>query len=368
MRIQLGLRIRQGLIGLLSVLMLASTIMAVIKFTQPATVTKMTQAYKYQHKAEVDYEVFIRPNPFFYERSIESGRGYLTPITDYIMSHMNYHLQGNGTATIDGRYQVTAYVTGYLLKESQTGGQRTKVPVWEKIYPLVSETPITGSDGKVDLEDDIRINIREYADFAQRVQDEYKSAIDLVELSVKYDIETSVETPEGKTTDSVCPVMIIPIKGNSYTVDGILADTKEGAIVVKKTVPTPLIKESRIGYSAAAVLFAIAILWVLLKTSVRTEDPMELELKRIIKKHGDRIVTGKGPIPNINRDGIILVGEFEDLIRVADEVAQPILHESVTEDEHRFYVINGSMLYNYILEPGLFQKLEETDVKPHFEA
>ncbi|MGE5544382.1 MAG: DUF5305 domain-containing protein [Bacillota bacterium] len=368
MKLQLGLRVRQGLIALLSVLVLASAITAVIKFTQPATVVEKTQVYEYQQKVKVDYQVFVLPNPFFEEESIGAGQGYLTPITDHIMAYLSYQLQGNGPAKIDGHYQVTAAVTGYLLKENNTGGQRIKVRVWERTYPLVPETPLASSDGKVDLSKDVRINIREYVNFAERVQDEYKSAIDLAELSVRYDIQTGIETPEGRTTDSVCPAMIIPIKGNSFTVDGTLADTKEGAIVVDKTVPVPLLKESRIGFSAAAVVFAIALLWVLFRTSVRAEDPLENELKRIIKKYGDRIVTGSGPIPNINKNSMILVSDFEDLIRVADEVAQPILHESIIENVHNFYVMNGPVLYAYTLEPAYFEQPLDMDAQPHFEA
>ena len=119
---------------------------------------------------------------------------------------MNYQLTGEGPAAISGDYQVDAVVTGYILKgDDLSSTQRVKVPVWDKTYSLVPKTEFDSSDGTITLDREVRVDIREYAEFAQRVQDEYKSSTTLVELAVKYEINTNVETPDGKSTDSISP-------------------------------------------------------------------------------------------------------------------------------------------------------------------
>jgi hypothetical protein len=348
------------LIVILALLLLISIVMAVQKFLQPAEVAQQIPVYKYQHQANVDYQVFILSNPFFDIESLEAGRGYLTPITDYISTTLNYQLTGEGPAAISGDYQVDAVVTGYILKgDDLSSTQRVKVPVWDKTYSLVPKTEFDSSDGTITLDREVRVDIREYAEFAQRVQDEYKSSTTLVELAVKYEINTNVETPDGKSTDSISPTLVIPIEGNSFTVDGVLADQKEGTIVAQEMVPVPSLTGMRMGFSMAAFLLALALVGVVKKTRVMREDPLENELKRIIKKYGDRIVAGTGSVPGINEKKTMDLGEFENLLKISDELLQPILYENIKDGVHNFYVIGKQLHYRYTLEPGMFEQPED---------
>jgi hypothetical protein len=351
------------LIGILALLLLICIIMAVSKYVQPAQVSQEIPVYKYKHQANVDYRVFILSNPFFDVESLEAGQGYITPLTDYISTLLTYQLTGQGPAKINGHYQVNAVLTGYILKQGQSSTQRVKVPVWDKTFSLVPKTDFSSSEGKITLEEEVKVNLREYADFGQRVQDEYKSSTNLVELAVKYEINTSVETPDGKSTDSISPTLAIPIEGNSYTVDGTLADQKEGSVVAKEMVPVPSLKEARIGLSLAVVLLTLALLGVVKKTALKREDPLENELKRIIKKYGDRIVTGTGAVPDIDRKRMMMLSEFEDLLKISDELVQPILYESIQDGLHNFYVISDQLHYRYTLEPGMFELPEDIDTQ-----
>lgn len=349
------------MIGVLALLLLISIVMAVQRFLQPAEVAQGVPVYKYKHQANVDYRVILLSNPFFDVTSLEAGRGYLTPITDHISTTLNYQLTGEGPATISGDYQVNAVITGYILKGDLSSTQRVKVPVWDKTYTLVPKTEFNSSDGTITLDKSVPVNIREYAVFAERVKDEYKSSTDLVELSVNYEINANVETPDGKSADSISPTLVIPIEGNSFTVDGVLTDQKEGSIMAQEMVPVPLLKEMRIGFSVTSVLLALALLWVVKKTKVRREDPLEKELKRIIKKYGDRIVAGNGAVPGVDEKKTLFLGEFENLLKISDELLQPILYENVKDGVHNFYVISKQLHYRYTLEPGMFEHPGDTD-------
>jgi len=41
---------------------------------------------------------------------------------------------------------------------------------------------------------------------------------------------------------------------------------------------------------------------------------------------------------------------FEDLIKVADEVGQPVLYENHLEGIHSFYVLGEALTYSYMLQ------------------
>jgi len=340
------------LIGVLALLLLISTVMAVQKFLQPDQMAQQVPVYKYKHQANIDYRVFILPNPFFDVESFDAGRGYITPLTNYISTTLKYQLTGEGPAMISGDYQVVAVLTGYIFKGDLSTTQRVKIPVWDKTFTLLPKTEFNSSDGNITLDKEVQVNIREYADFAQRVQEEYKSSSTQVELSVKYEINANVETPDGKSSNSISPTLVIPIDGNTYTVDGVLTDQKEGSIVVQEMVPVPSLKGMRIGFSLASVLLALALFFVVKKTKVKREDPLENELKRIIKKYGDRIVAGNGSIPGVDEKKTLVLGEFENLLKISDELLQPILYENVKDGVHNFYVISKQLHYRYTLEPG----------------
>lgn len=354
--------VRTGLIGLLVLLLIGAMGMAVLKFIQPKNETKKVPAYQYQQAAMLDYQVFFKSNPFFDQKSAGPGQGYLTPITDYLATDFNYQLDGNNPAKINGQYQVSAAVTGYLLTESH--GQRKKLMVWEKVTPLFAPTSFTSDNGKADISEKIPVRLQEFVAFANKVQDEYRAAVDTVELTVTYDVTIEIETPEAQGNDYISSVLIIPIKGNSFTVDGLLTNNKQGSIMTTEVVSTPGLKNARIAYSLTVILLILMLFGVLRKTSVLIEDPLEKELRLITKKYGDRIVTGSGAIPQVFANSKVLVSHFADLIKVADEVAQPILHENLEQNVHNFYVASDPLLYVFTLSSSAFDIPETCDSQP----
>lgn len=347
-------KVRTGIIILVSLLMVIAGVLAVWKLKQPAEVKQDTPAYKYNQQAQVDYRVFFLPNDHFAEKSAGPGRGYLTPITDYVDTRLSYNFRGDGTASINGQYKADAVVTGYVLKEKEgtSGGtpQREKVKVWEKITPVLAPTPFSSSSGKVELKKEIPIYLKTYVDFATQVLEDYKNAVDLVEVSVNYNVAVNIATADGKSTDKSNPVLVIPIKGNSYTIEGQLNDKKDGVVNSKQNVPVPGVKKARIAYSVAAGVFALALLFVLFGTRLRDEDIVERTVRLLLKKYGDRIVIGQDVLAAVDTLNIMALDSFDDLVKVADEAGRAIIYEKSQEGMYSFFVISDTLVYAYKLE------------------
>jgi len=48
---------------------------------------------------------------------------------------------------------------------------------------------------------------------------------------------------------------------------------------------------------------------------------------------------------------IISLGSLEDLVKVADELSKPIIHQSpnAAEERHIYYISDGAIRYQYVL-------------------
>lgn len=342
-------KVRRVIIVILSLLTVIAVGMAVWKMKQPAEIIKDIPAYKYSQNAQVDYRVFFLPNDNFPDKSAGPGRGYLTPITDYIYTRFSYHLKGDGVSNINGQYKVDAVVIGYILKETEgaTAGapQREKVKVWEKTTPVLASTPFSSTTGRVEIKKEIPIYLQTYVDFATKVLEEYKNAVDLVEVTVNYNVASNIATAEGKNADKSNPLLVIPIKGNSYTIGGTLTDKKEGAVTAKQSVVVPGVKTARMGFSVAAGAFALILLFVILGTRPRDEDTAERTVRLLLKKYGDRVVVGQDVLAAVDAKSVMVLDTFDDLVKVADEAGRAIIYEKNEGGAYSFFVISDTLVY-----------------------
>lgn len=346
--------IRMGLILALLVLVLVIGVMAVWQIRRPLTAQKETPVYKYSQQAQVDYQVLFAKNKYFPDTSAGPGRGYLTPITDSLETKFHYLYNGSGkqTGRLDGNYAVSAAITGYTLqdKESGQGMEKEKVKVWEKTIELVPSTPFSSSADKTEINLTVPVDVRGCKQFSDQVQEDYKSAVDTVELSVNYNVAIKVEAAQKITRDQIAPVLVIPLKGNSFIVGGRTSDNDEMTVTRVQTVQIPGVKTARNVYVAILIILVILLLLAIFYTVAEEEDPLQVELEKIIKKYGDRIVACAGQTPVITGASRFVLDSMDDLIKAGDELMRPILYENVREGVHNFYIIDQNLVYVYTLD------------------
>jgi len=77
---------------------------------------------------------------------------------------------------------------------------------------------------------------------------------------------------------------------------------------------------------------------------------IEKEIRLVKKKYGERIVEATSQTP-VKDEKIISIGSMEDLIKVADELSKPVIHQapSTPEEAHAYYVFDGVTRYQYLL-------------------
>ncbi|MEA4925308.1 MAG: DUF5305 family protein [Syntrophomonadaceae bacterium] len=336
------------LIGLIAVA--AGT--ALRNFSLPLQTEQDVPVYKYTQQAQVDYQVHLRPNSFFDEKTAGPGRAYITSLTDYIETRLSYRISGDAPASIQGDMEVIGVLTGYIIQEKagSQAGEKEKVIVWQKTTPLISSTPYATDKGTAEINKVIPIDLSQFKAFADQVNTEFRNPTENVDLTVIYNITANVDNQSGTTSaGKVTPQMVIPLKGNIFVVGGALSDKKDQTINLKQVVEVPGVKASRFGATGAVVFLILLLLGILGGSIPEKEDPLDRTLRQIMKKHGNRIATAQGLIPRGFENHQIFLESLEDLIKVADELSEPILYESHKTDLHSFYVVREPWVYTYDL-------------------
>lgn len=368
MKIKLKVNIRKRVVTVLSVLLLVLLGMTAWKFLQPLRIEKDVPLYKFTQQAQVNYLVHILPNSFFPEKSAGPGRAYITSLTDNIETQLVYQIAGESPAQVKGDVQVTAVLAGYIYKDKKGGqpGEKEKVVVWSKTTPLLESTPYSGNKAKSEFTKVVNVDLNQFKAFAEQVGTELKNPAELVELTVIYNVSARVANEQGNVESKVAPQLVIPIKGNTFMVDGVLLDKKEGAITEKKTVEVPGARTGRIVYGGITLFATLLLLIVVFGTGIEDEDPLEKELGWIMKKHGDMIVEAQGAVPGFFNDEQVVVHAFIDLVKVASELGRPILFEDTGQSVYNFYVANEPLVYTYTLDALSVLELISTEAPRNF--
>ncbi len=265
---------------------------------------------------------------------------------------------------ITGDYEVVAVLNAAVLVGERDA--RERITVWEVREVLVPATSFTASDQTIEIEHQIPVDLTKHADFAELVRTELRFSPEVIDLSIIYNINVKAVSAHGTVSETLTPVMIFPVGGNVFSVDGRLTDSKEGMMTTSRIVDLPEVLQMRqTAAITTGVLFFLFLLSIFLTTMI-PQTLVEKKLLAIMKKYGERIVASQGLVPFTSRENIMSMNSFEDLLKVADEVGQPILYEVVEMDKqrkHSFYVITQILAYVFSMEEAIVDEIKKSKKK-----
>lgn len=325
----------------------------------PAVQAEEYVAYAYDQEAVLDYRVHLQPNDFFGEEVQGPDQAYMSDLTDHIAVDLHYAFAGEEQAGITGEYSASAYLTARARGEGEPGAEQEEgMVVWQKDYQLLSPEPFASDTGTIDLEDSVRVPYAEYRGFVERLREDTGFSPDELQLIVEFDVLTRVETEHGVAEERLQPRLVVPMRHDTFTVEGDRVENHSGGIMQQREVAVDGVHQARTGLGLATVVFA-GLLGAFLFTTVPVrnvsgaEAPRDLALGRLLKKHRERIVRMVGELPA--EPGTMLeVESFDDLLKVADELQKPVVYqERATPAGHQavFLVLDDTLNYRYVL-PG----------------
>lgn len=296
--------------------------------------------YSCNNKANINYKVFLKPNILYDDDSLKEGEMYIKEFVDYIETTFKYEFNGDEEADIEGNYEIVAKVEGVA------GEGETQKTIWDKDFKLLSKQNFHVKDKTISIKKDMPLKLEQYTDFANNVIKDSKISAS-VKLSILMNVNVKAETSHGPIEEKLCPTMIIPLNTNYFGITGNLTEEKPGSIEDTKQVELPLDKKKVKFYGfAIGVLLIILISIIFFTKGTAIADPLEKELKKIFKNHGDRMVA-------LNNEAVFTfknhneVKSIEDLVKIADEIGKPIMYKysSNFNKISKFYVFDEAQMY-----------------------
>lgn len=374
-RIFLFLSVSAALITLL--VLLAITLLV------PQVKEEQITHYQYKQKGDLTYQVTLRDNPLYPEKVLGMGKVYPARYVDQILLKGAYEYSAEQPGQLSGEYQVSALIEGVTRANEQE-----KV-LWSKNHVLIPKTAFQNDQGQIELKRDVVLPYWDYNLFVKQVQEE-TGINSTVRVTVFWHIKTKVETEHGIVEEELAPNLTLPLNVNYFEIAGELTQEDGGALsdTVRQTVPVDGNKGLFLGLKA--LLCLLFLIWLGTRTMSPQPDVYEKLVQQIFKKHGDRFVALETDLAANNDDmfggaiselgatgmtgisrmaqnaGIVAGAKFnatekmirvksvEDLVRVADEISQPVFYvESVLAENKgiAFYVFGDTTIFTYELKP-----------------
>ena len=335
---------------ILIILLAAFSVGTAWSYTMPADETEEVRVYAYSQSADIDYLVHMKPNELFPDRVVGSDRAYITALAESLSTTLSYRFTGEREADIKGEYQSGALLSAYV------GRGEERQLVWSKEYTLIPGKSISSDNGEILIEETVEVPLAEYLDFVDRVKTETGFTPTDLRLDIDYDINFSVEPAEGlMAEESVNPNLTVFLGGNTFTAGVENLEETNGGVYQERIVAVPWVSFARQALLVSSAVIALGLLGMLFLTTSKPEiiDSREIELAKIIKKHGERIVLAKSELSAFSDKGID-VTTFEELIKVADELGRPIVYHQPEANgngyPYFFQVTTPEQIFSYTIE------------------
>lgn len=290
-----------------------------------------------------NYDINLKPDPApadSSEISLNPGQTAFTNLVDKMVVTLDYQFQAD--------QQVNALSTNVDISAIIEAPN-----VWSKTFTLLHAS----KSGSFNLS--FPIDMAGYIAMLQAIKAETGVSPDSYNISIVANLHTTGETNFGKIDETFSPSMKGTITGNVLQWNKDLTTNLPGSIKTTKTTPNP---QKYIGLSARGVvnlIWVVAVIFLVLfglslalfiKTKPVSLPQLEKESLQIKKKYGKRMVEALNHAPP-DGETTISLGAMEDLIKVADELAKPIIYqEPVSNGElHAYFILDGTTRYQYLL-------------------
>ncbi|HEX74063.1 MAG TPA: DUF5305 domain-containing protein [Dehalococcoidia bacterium] len=303
---------------------------------------------------EFDYLIHLKENSLFDTARLEPP--VVTPASpktagpgEVIFSNLIDRMD----ATFYYDFKCDQPVTG-LTEEVTITAILENPEVWSKIFVLV---PHTTKSGNFSLS--FPLDIDYFTEMFETIRSETGVPAESYNLTITADVHTVAQTDSGEIDEVFSQTLSSALGKGTLEWNEELVKTESGAITTSQVIPNPN-KYLGLSVSAARYLSAAAlgiffffflfsvVLYVRFKPA--ESSPMEEEILHIRKKYGKRIAETINQSP-VEGEKLISLGSMEDLMKIADELLKPVIHQapSTPEEAHAYYVLDGTTRYQYLL-------------------
>lgn len=329
-----------------SLIVIAMWILAVIAFAftiiqifNPGEQSLDKIVYSSKITSTMDYSVRLDDTPVYGgAKDAAPSKYYVMPFTDYMTLNCSYTYTGSSEADITTNSYITAFLVSYILDADE------EVELWKKEYTLSELESMQVIDTAAAGDESIRISFEEYTNLINQIEEEYNFRTSYY-LMVVYTSEFNVV--QGASTQSrvLQPYIKVHFEDLIYEVEKSPSVEADITIINTQTVVGEINWDLVI--IGGIIFLILAIAAVLLPNKLVGKVPLSEEaraIKQITVKYGDRIV--KIVDKPVLSDDTVKLQTIEDVMKIADEIGQPIF--SVAIDKETYYYVNNNGVIYYI--------------------
>jgi len=296
-------------------------------------------AYSSDISSTIDYSVRLDDTPVYGgAKDADPSKYYVMPFTDYMTLNCSYSYNGSSAADITASSYITAFLVSYILDADD------EVELWKKEYTLSELESTQVIDVSALGENSIRVSFDEYTNLITQIEEEYNFQTSYY-LMIVYTTEFNVVQGASTQNRILQPYIKVHFEDLIYEVEE--SPAAEAAINLINT--EVVIGEINWDFVIiSGIIFLIfAATAALLPSKIIGKVPLSEEaraIRQITVKYGDRIV--KIVDKPILSDSTVRLESIEDVMKIADEIGQPIF--SVAIDKETYYYVNNNGVIYYI--------------------
>lgn len=302
--------------------------------------------YEYTNNYKYSYDVNVIENEYVTEANIENGNAYITELIDIVPINLTYVYNANQTSDITYTYQITGKLEGTYSKD----GEEQKIFEHKEILFPMKENVI--SSDTVEINESLNLDLKSKIEMIKSFQQDLSMQIN-AKYTVLLEVVTKTDIMEKEVINVYSPDVVFEIGSKTTKVTTSTEETAKPEVVTRMVEEENEFSQLKVGISSVAIVISIIlIILIFVKTEnnnvVRNE--YKLELNKILKDCGEKIVEVNSRI-SIDGQGLVDVKEFEEIIKVSEELFKPILYwNDEINEESWFCVIGNNIIYRYILK------------------
>lgn len=305
--------------------------------------TRTVDIYKYTNKFNYDYKVNLIENKYISNEKDDKTLAYVTDLIDTTKIYMNYEYLADKETEIGYDYSIEGNMKVVYTKD----GEEQKIIDEKETIIEKKDQVVSGNDVKINEEFDIDLKNKNEMlnDFKQKMGMNIDAKYI---LTLKVKIKTNVEEKEVLSDYQ----SIIQINLAEKTTKILGENNKEESKYISKEYNVSSEKNINM-IILDIILIGISIIMLTYLSKFRIANNIKneyrKELNKILKLCQDKIVQ-VNTMPNEN-DNTIDVKDFEEIVKVSEELFKPILYYFDNESqEAMFSVLTEKITYRFILK------------------
>jgi len=349
------------LLVIFAILTLISSFTLYYTHQLPTEKRSVDTLYTYGHYGTFNHIATLKPNTIYNKTTLEPDEGPIfTKITDRINVNFTYTFQGTKPANLTIHYNVSEYV------------ETTK---WQKQIGEIQQKTIntTGTSTNLYINNIPPINISSVQNLVNTIKQETGMSVSDYIVSITTQMHIEANTTEGLISESFTPNMTITFTTSFSEGDAILIQDiehiKTGEITSTEIIYQPWVNTQRYAsYALSIVSFSglFVIIWAFARS--RPPKPMKPEalIEEVIEPFKE-IISETAEEPQFKERrfmpiATISMKTLEDLVKVADTLAKPIIHTRKPPETHIFYVIDETTRYEYTMtESSIIERMTKEE-------